>query len=118
MTTYMIVPDTTISGQDIENPLAKHPFISEGECRRLCDEDDRCEAFTYSSRFLGKCGGVLVKRPVNECKLKASGKMPTSPKDGSVLFVKKGRKSFTMFWVFLAVFVLMVFVLMAMNKPK
>lgn len=118
MTTYMIVPDTTMSGEDIPNPLAKLPFISESGCRRLCDEDEECEAFTFSSRYLGSCAGMLIKRPVNQCNLKKSGKMPTSQTTGSILFIKKGRKSFTMFWLFIVVLVIIVFVMMAQNKPK
>lgn len=115
MSTYQILPQTVMHGKLISNPIANNPFISEEQCRRVCDDLEECSAFTYAPALLGKCGERLVHRPMGKCML-FDGIGPTQPGDDITTYIKGPRSSFWVFWVFLALLVLVVFVGMAKRK--
>lgn len=119
MTTYMIAPQTTLTGYDIKNPMTDGHFTKGEEgCRRLCDMDDRCEAFVWKPQFNGVCDGLIHKQSINECSLKMRSGVPTQYDPTATLYVKQGRKNFWLLWLFLIVLGVIVFVSFAQRGMK
>ena len=119
MSTYEIIPETTIAGYDLVLDATTSNAIktmTEDDCRRLCDQRSSCEAFSYTPAFTGKCGGILVNYQGGICNIKSSNQVPMQYATGTTLYLKRGRKSYTLLWIFLAILGIIIFVLMARKK--
>lgn len=101
--TYQIFPRTTVQGTTIESvtPQGETNDISLGACRCLCDERDDCVGFTIN-KTTGK-----------DCKLKSTneGTAVNTAFDG---YLKGGRSSYIILWMF--VFTLVLFIFLAISN--
>lgn len=117
MSTYEIIPETTIQQYDVKlDDPSVLTGVTEEECRRLCDTNTECEAFTFTPPFVGVCDSILVNYKGGICGLKVSNQVPTQYATGTTLYLKGKRRPYTLLWIFLAILGIAIFVLMARKK--
>ena len=97
MPTYEIIPETTINGYDLSQSVSD---ISSSKCRKMCDNEDECVAFAWTS------GGSGIK---SLCSLKKNSTAPTSYNSKSTLYIKKGNPSYWILWTFFAILGIVIF---------
>lgn len=117
MSTYEIIPETTIQGFGIvlDDPTILNG-VTEEQCRRLCDTNSECEAFTFTPPFVGVCDSVLVNYKGGICGLKTSNQVPTAYATGTTTYLKGQRRPYTLLWIFLAIVGIVIFVMMGRAK--
>lgn len=98
MAVYQIVPQTTLQDSPFENVDVRNEEI----CRKKCDsKGEDCTAFVYIHPSDIKDFG--------SCLLFNNHTFQSVPSSNSILFVKNGRRSYWMLWLFLVLLVILIF---------
>jgi hypothetical protein len=97
MAVYQIVPSTSLQ----ENPYDSFSVRDENICRKKCDSYEECTAFVYEH--------PTSKKDTGNCLLYNNNVYSTVPYSNSTLFVKNGRKSYWILWLFLGMLVALIF---------
>jgi hypothetical protein len=98
MAVYQIVPLTTLQSSPYEN------FDVRGEevCRKKCDsQGDDCTSFVYVH--------PSAKKELGSCLLFNGHSLQSIPSSNSTLFVKNGRHSYWVLWLFLGLLIALIF---------
>jgi|688.fasta_scaffold11614_6 hypothetical protein len=106
MAVYQIAPQTSL--QDL--PFEEIDVRNEEVCRKKCDsKEEDCTAFVYKH--------PSAKKEFGSCLLFNNHTFQSIPSPGSILFVKNGRRSYWILWLFLAMLVALIF-LSRCGKPR